>query len=107
MEFLGILYLERFPETDREDWANAILGYCREMQRLDGVNFARFFWVDANRIAIIIAADTADARDAAMRNTTPRIARAGFDVLDMSRLTRSERLSDPRQAMYTYRTAGR
>ena len=107
MEFLGILYWERFPETDREEWASAVLRYCREIQRLEAVNFAWFFWLDANQIMIMIAADSSEARDAGMLNPTAAVARARFDLFDMSRLTRSERLQHPRQAMYGYRTAGR
>ncbi len=107
VEFLGILYWERFQDTDRDRWGNAALALCREMQALEDVNFARYFWVSPNEIAIIIAADTAVARDLAMGRPNSRVARALFDFSDQSRLTREERMSDARQAMLTYRGAGR
>ena len=62
MDFLGILFFDRFPEASRDDLGNAALAYCRVLVSKDGVNFARFYWSGSNRIAIIIATDSRTMR---------------------------------------------
>ena len=108
MDFLGILFFDRFPDTSRDDLGNAALAYCRVLVSRDGVNFARFYWSGSNRIAIIIATDTPEQCATAMRGwETSSSAATRFRLDDLAQLVYQEQLTDPRYSTATYRGAGR
>ena len=99
---ISVMHFERRDAADREELGKTAFALTQAMKTDDDVASARFYWVDADTIVIMV--DTATVSD-----TPPNtdVARAMFALSDLARQTRSERWLDPGAGERTYRSAGR
>jgi hypothetical protein len=99
---INVTHFERRDAADREDLGKTAFALTQALKAGDGVNSARFYWADADTIAIMVDTDT-------QSDTPPSAdaARAMFALSDLARQTRNERWLDPGTGERTYRSAGR
>ena len=95
---------DRRDMADRIGFGEAAYGLCQATRGSDGIQDSRFYWVSADRIAILTEAESmADFN----RPPRPEAATAMFHLADLARLTDEERWFDPAVGEDTYRMAGR
>ena len=107
---LGVIRLERYPDTDRDPWGQLALAMCFEMEKIEGVVDAKYWWVNgANDIAIQIEAEDGPSLFRALHGMEPRPDYVNLDsrLQDLSRVVSRERWVDPHDATIAYRAAGR
>jgi hypothetical protein len=93
---------ETLPAADREEFAQAALGLCRNA-RAQGRE-SRFYWANANTICMINESEQpADF----FGGPTPDGAKAIFALADLANRTAFEIWMEPRLGEESYRMAGR
>ena len=97
---------ERRDNGRRETMGNIALELCRLRRKSEGITSARFYWSGSEEIVFWVEGDAA-AIDTLDQKTLADYAWLGFILADHARLTLTKRLSEPREALQTYRTAGR
>ena len=97
---------ERRDSGRRETMGNTALELCRLRRKSEGITSARFYWSGSEEIVFLIEGDAA-ALDTPDQKTMADYAWLGFILADHARLTLTKRLSEPREALQMYRTAGR
>jgi hypothetical protein len=100
---INVTHWERRDATDREDLGKSAFALTQALKTSDGVASSRFYWVDADTIAVMT--DAATGMSEAPPN--PDAARALFALSDLARQTRREEWMDPGTGERTYRSAGR
>ena len=103
MAFL-LQHCERRDGADRIEFGEAAYGLCRALQGSDGIRRARFYWVNADRIAVLTEAESREDFDRLPRS---ELAGALFRLADLARFIDEERWFDPAVGEDTYRMAGR
>ena len=97
---------ERRDSGDRETMGNTALELCRMTRKLKGITSSRFYWVGSESIVILTEGETA-ALNAPASAYPAGSARLAFTLADNARMTLSMRLAEPRDAVQSYRRAGR
>ena len=97
---------ERRDNGDRETMGNTAVELCRIVRKRDGITSSRFYWSGSENIVVLTEGETA-ALDAPQQGAPADYLRLAFVLADNARLTLSMRLGEPRQALETYRQAGR
>jgi hypothetical protein len=99
---INVTHFERRDAADREDLGKTAFALTQALKADDGVHSARFYWANADTIAVMVDTDTDG-------DTPPNAdaARAMFALCDLARQTRNERWLDPGTGERTYRSAGR
>jgi hypothetical protein len=100
---LQIAAFDRRDNADRADLGNAAFAFCKSVRASDGVNSSKFYWYGADTIVIITDAETSYFESPAH----PDVAKNGFALTDLARMTLNWRLADPRAGQETYQKAGR
>lgn len=98
-----ISYWERRDKAGIEPLAHAANHYCQAARAQEGIRSARFYWVDADHIAIMSEAESFEVFD----RPTPELGEAAFALTDLARASGAERWYEPREAEEAYRRAGR
>ena len=85
---LHIAKYEMRSDADRNSFGLAALAVCKAAKSNDGVNDAKFFWVNPNLIGIIVDAE----KGAWGSDTDPTadVMRAFFDLADLSNQVSNE-----------------
>lgn len=100
---INIWHWERRDAADREDLGKAAFALTQAMRASEDVHSSRFYWVDADTIAVMTDA-TGAVSDAP---PNPDAAMAMFALSDLARQSRREQWMDPGAGEQTYRLAGR
>ena len=103
MAFL-LQHCDRRDTTDRVEFGEAAHGLCRALRGSDGIQNARFYWVNPDCIVILTEAESMADLDLPPK---PEAASALFRLADLARFTDEERWFDPAVGEDTYRMAGR
>ena len=96
---------ERRDGADRNDLALAALQFCRRWRTVSGVDSAKYFWVDASTITILVDGE-AGSLNVPRFNEDADNARAAFDLDDLCRLTAFETWAEARAGQETHERAG-
>ena len=97
---------ERRDGGDRATMGNTALELCRVVRKLDGISSSRFYWTGVDNIVVLNEGETV-ALDNAGQVGGADYVRLAFVMADNARIVMNARLTDPRDAIQTYRTAGR
>ena len=97
---------ERRDNGDREAMGNTALELCRIIRRRDGITSARFYWSLSETMVFLIEGE-AVALDTPGQAAPAEYSRAGLAFADNARQVLNIRLAEPREALGTYRAAGR
>ena len=73
---------EMRSDADRNAFGLAALAVCKAAKSVDGVNDAKFFWINPNLIGIIVDADKGVWGSDA--DPSPETMKAFFDLADLS-----------------------
>ena len=103
---IQLMIWERRDSGDRETMGNTALELCRIMRRRDGITSARFYWSVSETIVFLTEGEAA-ALDTPGQAALADYARAGLALADNARQVLNLRLGEPRDALETYRAAGR
>jgi len=95
---------ERRDGVDRDAMARAALDVCRANRAAQGMRQARFYWVNADSIALMFDAESAEVFD---HQPSPDQARTMFGLADLARNVGIERWAEARDGEQAYRAAGR
>jgi len=94
---------ERRDNGDREVMGNSALELSRATRGKDGITSAKFYWYRADTVVLLTEGETA-ALDALPPVDSMAAALA---LADNAKGTLEMRLEEPRDALETYRSAGR
>ena len=97
---------ERRDSGDRATMGNTALELCRITRKLDGISSSRFYWTGVDNIVVLNEGETV-ALDNAGQVGGPEYMRLAFTMGDNARIIMNTRLTDPRDAIQTYRATGR
>ena len=97
---------ERRDSGSRETMGNTALELCRIIRKRKGINSAKFYWSGSEEVVFLMEGEAA-ALDTPAQDNLAEFGRLGFTLADNARMTLTKRLGDPRDALQTYRTAGR
>ncbi|HEY41268.1 MAG TPA: hypothetical protein G4O18_05355 [Dehalococcoidia bacterium] len=97
---------ERRDNGDREVMGNTSVELCRIVRGRDGIRSAKFYWSGSERVVSIIEGET-EALNAPATAAPADYARLAFTLADNARNLMTLRLGEPRDALQTYRAAGR
>ena len=103
---IQLMICERRDNGDREAMGNTALELCRIIRRRDGIAAARFYWSGSENIVFLTEGE-ATALDTPAQAAPADYARSAFVLADNARITLNMRLAEPRDALQTYRSAGR
>jgi len=103
---IQLMIWERRDNGDREAMGNTALDLCRIIRRRDGITSARFYW-SLSETMVFLTEGEAVALDTPGQVAPAEYSRAGLAFADNARLTLNIRLAEPRDALETYRAAGR
>ena len=96
---------ERYQSTDRNDLGVAALELCRAARESDGVTRSRFYWVDANEVAILVEADPGAWGTGSGAQIGARAGAAVFALADLARNTVNEVWTDAGAGEEIYRAS--
>ncbi len=102
---LTIQRVERRDGADRNELGHTALAFCRAVRSADGVHSSRFYWANADTIAIITESDAGAYGPGSGAESTPEGARAGFALSDLARQLSTETLIDARAGEQNYKLA--
>ncbi len=85
---LHIAKYEMRSDADRNSFGLAALSVCKAAKASDGVNDAKFFWVNPNLIGIIV--DAEKGAWGSDTDPTPQTMKAFFDLADLSNQVSNE-----------------
>jgi hypothetical protein len=97
---------ERRDNGDREAMGNAALEACRIARKREGITSARFYWTGTETVVFLFEGEAA-ALNAPFTAAPADATRLAFTLADNARMTLNIRLAEPRDAVQTYRAAGR
>jgi hypothetical protein len=97
---------ERRDGGRRETIGTTALELCRLRRKSEGIHSARFYWSGSDEIVFLVEGEAA-ALDNLDQKTLADYAWLGLILADHARPTLTKKLSEPRDALQTYRTAGR
>ncbi len=98
--------LERYPGTDRDKFARAVLNYCRAYRSDPKIGGAQFYWADAgNTIGVVVWGEPGcfDYNP----NPDPNMLKAAFAVADLGNQRSSEVWQDAGPGARSWEAAGR
>ena len=102
---LHVSKYERRDNTDRNDLAQAALETCRSARETAGVNNSRFYWVNADEIAILVDAEPGAWGQGSGNEPQPRGMKALFALSALAKSTSSETWADARSGEQTYKVS--
>ena len=79
---------EKRSDADRNPFGLAALAVCKAAKNVEGVNDAKFFWVNPNLIGLIVDAEKGVWGSDA--DPTPETMKAFFDLADLSNQVSAE-----------------
>lgn len=103
---IQLMIWERRDNGDRETMGNTALELCRIMRRRDGITSSKFYWSLSETIVFLTEGEAA-ALDTSGQAAPADYYRAGLAFGDNARQVLNIQLAEPRDALETYRAAGR
>jgi len=99
---------ERRDSGNRETMGNAALEMCRIWRKAKGITISRFYWYGTDSIAFLTEGEAAALSNPGFpADQLTKFGQQGFIIADNARQTLNMRLVEPRDAVASYRTAGR
>ena len=103
---IRLMKFERFPTTDRNAFARAVLQYCRLVRQQEKVQSSRFYWADGgNTVGLIIEGQPGcfDYNP----EPDPELLKAQFAIADLASLRMNETWADAGAGERSWERAGR
>jgi hypothetical protein len=93
---LHVSKFERYSGADRDQLGDVALEWCRSARESEGVNSAKYYWVDPNQIAFVTDAEPGAWGPGADAQPNARFVKAMFSLADLARNTSTETWVDAR-----------
>jgi len=102
---IRVTKLQRYPETDRNDFALATVQACRTMRAHPLINSAQYFWADVgNTVAIVTQGEPGCFDNDPAGNA--EITKAMFALHDMSNMVFGETWGDAAPGQQAWAESG-
>jgi dsDNA-binding SOS-regulon protein len=99
---------ERRDNGNREALGNAAFEMCRIYRKVKGITSCRYYWSGTERIVFLSEGETAALNNPAYpADQLAKVSQLSFTIADNAKATLSLRLAEPRDAVVSYRAAGR
>jgi hypothetical protein len=99
---------ERRDNGNREALGNAALEACRIVRKVKGITSCRFYWSGSEYIVVLTEGETAALNGTGYSaDQLAKYNKLGLIVADNAKQTLNLRLTEPRDALASYRSAGR
>ncbi len=98
---------ERRDSADRDAFARAALTSCRATKAQDGIRSSRFYWANADTVAIVTDAEPGAFGPGSARQPSSDEAKALFELSDLAHPVSFESLGEAKAGEDAYRAAGR
>jgi hypothetical protein len=100
---LHVTKWERRPNADRDAFGRAALAVCGNARAIEGVRDARFYWVNADTIGMVVNAEVGAYGQNSGVQATPEQAKGLFALSDLARNTLQEFWGEAGAGEATYR----
>jgi hypothetical protein len=99
---------ERRDNGNREGMGNASIELCRIVRKVKGITSCRFYWSGTEIIVSLTEGETAALNDFGLSgDQLAKFNQLLFTLADNAKWTLNLRLVEPRDAVASYRSAGR
>ena len=99
---LHVTKYERRDNADRNELGIVALEACRAAREQPGVTSSRYYWVNADEIAIVTDAEPGAWGPGSGNAPTPRSTKSMFALADLAKNTSTETWADARSGTETY-----
>src|SRR5438094_107080 len=103
---IRLMKFERYPTTNRDAFARAMLQYGRLARTQPKMQAARYFWVDGGNTIGLLLEGQPGCFDYNLE-PDPELVKAGFALADMATLRSNETWTDAGAGMRNWERGGR